>query len=196
MSNIKNLNLPVVENTTKETPRDFEEILDLKNMQDQLKINTNIQKTILKKLEQENDHYSKLEKILGDVKNAVKLTKNPSYTKELESLGQIKSQISRLQSEVKKIGSNIDTINVSKDNNKKQDEKKNKQMKKEEKQKNKQMKKEEKQKNKQMKKEEKQKNKQMKKEEKQKNKQMKKEEKQKNKQMKKEEKQKNKQMKK
>jgi hypothetical protein len=164
LSNIKNLNIPAVEIGTNEKPRDFGHILDLKNMQDQLKINTSTQKTILKKLEEENDHYSKLEKILGEVKNAVKSTNNPNHKKELESLGQIKSQISKLQSEVKKIGSDIGTINTSKYNNKKKEEKqKNKQMKKEEKQKNKQMKKEEKQKNKQMKKEEKQKNKQMKK---------------------------------
>jgi hypothetical protein len=163
LSNIKDLDLPLIQNSAKEKPRDFEQILDLKNIQDQLKINANTQKMILKKLEDENDRYSKLEKILGDVKKAVKLTNNPNPKKQLESLGQIKAQISRLQSEVKKIGSDIDIKNVSKYSNKKKDEKKNKQMKKEEKQKNKQMKKEEKQKNKQMKKEEKQKNKQMKK---------------------------------
>jgi len=163
LSNIKNLNIPAVEIGTNQKPRDFEHILELKNMQDQLKINTSTQKTILKKLEDENDHYSKLEKILAEVKNAVKSTNNPNHKKELESLGQIKSQISRLQSEVKKIGSDIDTINTSKYNNKKDEKQKNKQMKKDEKQKNKQMKKDEKQKNKQMKKDEKQKNKQMKK---------------------------------
>ena len=141
MSNIKNLNIPAVEIGTNQKPRDFEHILELKNMQDQLKINTSTQKTILKKLEDENDHYSKLEKILAEVKNAVKSTNNPNHKKELESLGQIKSQISRLQSEVKKIGSDIDTINTSKYNNKKDEKQKNKQMKKDEKQKNKQMKK-------------------------------------------------------
>ncbi|HLN34742.1 MAG TPA: hypothetical protein VK250_05600 [Nitrososphaeraceae archaeon] len=142
MSNIKNLNIPEVEIGTNEKPLDFEHILDLKNMHDQLKINTNTQKTILKKLQDENDHYSKLEKILLDVKNAVKSTSNPNHKRELQSLGQIKSQISQLQSYVKKIGGDIDTINTSKYNNKKKEEKqKNKQMKKEEKQKNKQMKK-------------------------------------------------------
>ena len=141
MSNIKNLNIPAVEIGTNQKPRDFEHILELKNMQDQLKINTSTQKTILKKLEDENDHYSKLEKILAEVKNAVKSTNNPNHKKELESLGQIKSQISRLQSDIKKIGSDIDTINTSKYNNKKDEKQKNKQMKKDEKQKNKQMKK-------------------------------------------------------
>ena len=63
MSNIKNLNIPAVEIGTNEKLREFGHILDLKNMQDQLKINTSTQKTILKKLEEENDHYSKLEKI-------------------------------------------------------------------------------------------------------------------------------------
>ena len=130
MSNIKDLNSPLIENSTKIKPRDFEQIVDLKNIQDQLKINANMQKIILKKLEEENDHYSKLEKILAEVKNAVKSTNNPNHKKELESLGQIKSQISRLQSEVKKIGSDIDTINTSKYNNKKDEKQKNKQMKK------------------------------------------------------------------
>ena len=50
MSNIKNLNIPTVAIGTNEKLREFGHILDLKNMQDQLKINTSTQKTILKKL--------------------------------------------------------------------------------------------------------------------------------------------------
>ncbi len=115
---------------------------NLKNVLNQIITSTNIQKQILKKME-ENSNNSKLEKTLVGVKKDLRDIQSSQndffkFKKNFESIKQITTNLSDLQLQLKEIKEGISSINLPNLKNKNKEEKqKNKELKKEEKQKNK-----------------------------------------------------------
>jgi hypothetical protein len=144
MSEIKNSN-QMVQDAKKPHLYDGNDS-NLKNVASQITNITNIQRQILKKLDEENSIHSKLEKTLLGIKNDLKEIKScqndtVKFKKDLESLKLIKTKISEMQSQLGEIKNDITTINLHNQTSKSKEEKrKNKELKKEEKRKNKELK--------------------------------------------------------
>ncbi|MFB5599897.1 MAG: hypothetical protein ACE5SW_06695 [Nitrososphaeraceae archaeon] len=145
--------------------------LNMKNVLNQITNTTNTQRQILKKLDEESSNHSKLEKILSGIKNDLKeiirsaQNNNVNIKRDIDSVKQIKTKISEIQSQLKEVRNAMTTLNqLKQENQSKEEKRKNKELKREEKRKNKELKREEKRKNKELKREEKRKNKELKRE--------------------------------